>query len=120
MRSMMSAAETPEIEITEIAVGQGILANKGALVFIKFVGTLDDGTVFDSTEKHGRPFEFVVGSQKVIKGMSQAVIGMRVGGQRKVFIPSALAYGDRQIGQFIKPHSDLIFEIELLEARPRE
>lgn len=90
------------------------------MVFINYEGVLEDGTVFDSSAKAGRAFEFVVGSKKVIIGMSLAVLGMREGGKRSVFIPASLAYGDRQNGQFIKPNSNLIFHIELIEARLRE
>jgi len=109
-----------QVEVTELVVGEGIEAGKGALVFINYEGHLEDGTLFDSSYKAGRPFEFVVGSKKVIAGMSQGVIGMKVGGKRRIFIPSPLAYGERSIGQFIKPNSNLIFHVELLEARPRE
>jgi peptidylprolyl isomerase/FKBP-type peptidyl-prolyl cis-trans isomerase FkpA len=112
--------QNPTVQITEISTGTGIEAGKGALVFIHFDGHLEDGTLFDSSHKHGRPFEFVVGSKKVIQGMSLGVTGMKVGGKRKIFIPAELAYGERVIGSFIKPHSNLIFTVELLEARPRE
>ena len=108
------------VEIKDIKIGLGEEAKKGALCFIEYEGRLTDGTVFDSTQKHGRPFELVVGSKKIIQGMSQGIIGMRVGGVREIYIPSFLAYGERQIGPLIKPHSDLIFKVELLEARPRE
>lgn len=109
-----------EVQITEVEIGTGAEANKGALVLIEYDGRLEDGTQFDSTEKHGRPYQFVIGSAKVIKGMSLAVKGMREGGKRRVFIPAALAYGERQIGAFIKPHSNLIFHIQLLESKSRE
>lgn len=109
-----------EIKIADTVVGTGTEAIKGALCFVQYEGFLEDGTKFDSTYDHGRPFQFVVGSQKVIKGWSQGVLGMREGGKRTLFIPSHLAYGDRQVGSFIKPHSNLIFHVELLEARPRE
>lgn len=110
---------TLQVKIQDIQLGTGLEASKGALVFINYTGTLDDGTEFDSTQRHGRAFEMVVGSKKVIVGMSQGLLGMRVGGIRKVFIPSALAYGERNIGK-IPPHSNLTFTIELLESRPRE
>ena len=109
-----------QVEITEILAGTGIEATKGALVFINYEGFLEDGTLFDSSLKHGRPFEFVVGSKKVIVGMSLGVLGMKTGGKRKIFIPAELAYGERTMGPFIKPNSNLIFHVELLESRPRE
>ena len=109
-----------EVIITEIIHGQGEEVLKGSLVLIHYTGTLEDGSVFDSTAKHGRAFQFVVGSQKIIKGMSLGILGMRVGGKRKIFIPSELAYGEREMGPLIKAQSNLIFEMELLESRARE
>lgn len=109
-----------EVKITDTVLGTGKEALKGALCFIQYEGFLEDGTKFDSSFNHGRPFEFVVGSKKVIVGLSQGVMGMKEGGKRTLHIPSALAYGERQIGQHIKPHSNLIFHIEMLEVRPRE
>ncbi|MBV2169172.1 MAG: FKBP-type peptidyl-prolyl cis-trans isomerase [Bdellovibrio sp.] len=109
-----------EVKITDTVLGTGKEALKGALCFIQYEGFLEDGTKFDSSFNHGRPFEFVVGSKKVIVGLSQGVMGMKEGGKRTLFVPSDLAYGERQIGQHIKPHSNLIFHIEMLEVRPRE
>lgn len=109
-----------EVKITDIVVGNGTEATKGALLLVHYEGFLEDGTKFDSTADHGRPYQFVVGSSKVIKGWSMGVLGMREGGKRTFFVPASLAYGERQIGKFIKPHSNLIFHVELLEARPRE
>lgn len=109
-----------EIEIHEIKVGDGVEVKKGALVFLNFIGKLESGKIFDSTEIHGRPFECVVGSKKIIQGMSFGLMGMKVGGIRKIKIPSHLAYGERSIGTHIPANSNLIFEVELLEARNRE
>ncbi|WP_413581846.1 FKBP-type peptidyl-prolyl cis-trans isomerase [Bdellovibrio sp. HCB288] len=108
-----------QVKITDHTLGHGEIASKGALIFIHYTGTLSDGTVFDSSLNHGRPFEFVVGSKKVIQGMSLGVLGMKVGGKRTIQIPAVLAYGERTMGK-IPPHSDLTFEVELLESRPRE
>jgi len=108
-----------QIKITDTVIGNGLDAKKGALVLIHFKGSLTNGTVFDSTEKHGRAYQFVVGSTKIIKGLSLGIIGMRVGGHRTIEIPAELAYGERQVG-LIPPQSILIFQIELLESRHRE
>lgn len=112
--------EQADLKITDTLVGTGKAAAKGALCFVNYEGYLEDGILFDSTAKHGRPFEFVVGSKKVIVGWSQGLIGMKEGGKRTIFIPSHLAYGERQIGTHIKPHSNLIFHVELIEVRLRE
>lgn len=108
------------VTILEDQPGSGPEVQKGALVFCHFTGTLEDGTKFDSSYDHGRPYECVVGSKKVIAGWSQGLLGVRAGGKRKFFVPSALAYGERQVGSLIKPNSNLIYEVEVLEVRPRE
>lgn len=110
----------PTVQITETLLGSGREAGKGALCTVHYEGFLEDGTKFDSTSANGRPFQFVLGSKKVIQGWSQGILGMKEGGKRTLFIPSHLAYGERQVGAFIKPHSNLIFHVELLEALPRE
>lgn len=109
-----------ELKITDTIEGTGIVAQKGALCFVHYEGYLEDGTLFDSSKKHGRPFEFVLGSKKVIVGWSQGLLGMKEGGRRTIFVPAHLGYGERQVGPFIKPHSNLIFHVEMLEVRPRE
>ncbi len=109
-----------ELEIQDLIEGSGTAAVKGALLICHYSGFLEDGTRFDSSYDHGRPFQFVIGSGRVIKGWDQGLLGMRAGGRRKLFVPAHLAYGERQIGKYISPNSNLIFEVELLEVRPRE
>ncbi len=106
--------------VTDVKLGEGNEAVKGALLLCHYTGYLEDGTQFDSSLNHGRPFQFVIGSGRVIKGWDQGLMGMKEGGQRKLFVPAELGYGERQIGSFIKPHSNLLFEIELLEVRIRD
>lgn len=108
-----------EIVIHDLELGTGREAQKGALVKIHYEGYLENGTKFDSSHDHGREFQFVLGAKRVIQGMDQGVKGMREGGKRKLLIPSTLAYGERSVGK-IPPHSNLIFNIELIEALPRE
>lgn len=109
-----------ELKITDTQEGTGPAANKGALVVCHYTGKLEDGTKFDSSLDRGRPFEFVLGAGRVIKGWDQGLMGMKAGGKRTLHIPAALAYGDRQVGPHIKPGSNLIFDIEMIEVRPRE
>ncbi|AUN98237.1 FKBP-type peptidyl-prolyl cis-trans isomerase [Bacteriovorax stolpii] len=109
-----------ELVITDTLIGEGLEPSKGALVFAHYEGFLEDGTKFDSSHEKGKPFQFVFGVGRVIKGWDQGLVGMKVGGKRTLHVPAHLAYGERQIGAFIKPHSNLIFHIELLEVRPRE
>jgi len=108
-----------ELKIVDVLEGQGVLVQKGALLIVNYIGTLSDKSVFESSFDKGKPFQFVYGTGKVIKGWDLGLAGMRVGGKRTLFIPSHLAYGERSVGK-IPPHSDLFFEVELLEARLRE
>lgn len=109
-----------ELEIIDTVIGSGKSAVKGALLICQYEGFLEDGTKFDSSYDHGRAFQFVIGSKRVIKGWDLGLMGMREGGKRTLKIPEHLAYGERQVGKFITPHSSLIFYVELLEVRPRE
>ncbi|MDO9182852.1 MAG: FKBP-type peptidyl-prolyl cis-trans isomerase [Bacteriovorax sp.] len=109
-----------ELQITDTLIGHGKEAVKGALLIVEYEGFLDDGTKFDSSLDRGRSFEFVIGSGRVIKGWDQGVMGMKVGGKRTLYVPAHLGYGERQMGSFIKPHSNLLFHIELKEVRTRD
>ncbi len=106
--------------ITDEHIGEGKEISKGSLVIADYEGFLTDGTIFDSSLDRGKPFQFVFGTGRVIKGWDQGLIGMKEGGKRKLFVPSQLGYGERQVGQFIKPHSDLYFNIHLIEVRTRD
>lgn len=109
-----------ELRIEDIQLGDGKAVVKGALITTQYRGTLEDGTVFDSSYDKGRPFQCVIGTGRVIKGWDIGLMGMQVGGKRKLFVPAHLAYGERQVGAHIKPHSNLVFEIELLEVLTRD
>lgn len=109
-----------ELKITDTLIGGGKEPVKGALILTHYEGFLEDGTKFDSSYDKGKPFQFVFGTGRVIKGWDQGLVGMKEGGKRTLFVPSHLAYGERQIGSIIKPHSNLVFHIELIEVRPRE
>lgn len=109
-----------ELVITDVVVGEGKECVKGALIFAHYTGWLADGTKFDSSHDRGQAFQCVIGTGRVIKGWDQGMMGMRVGGKRKLQVPAHLAYGERQIGPLIKPNSDLTFEIELLDVLTRD
>ena len=109
-----------ELKITDMILGSGKETTKGALLIVQYEGFLEDGTKFDSSLDRGRPFQFVFGTGRVIKGWDMGLVGMREGGKRHLVVPSHLAYGERQIGTLIKPHSNLIFTVELLEVRTRD
>ncbi|MCQ4233409.1 FKBP-type peptidyl-prolyl cis-trans isomerase [Pseudomonas stutzeri] len=109
-----------ELLIEDIQTGDGKAVVKGALITTQYRGTLEDGTVFDSSYERGKPFQCVIGRGRVIKGWDIGLMGMKVGGKRKLFVPAHLAYGERQVGAHIKPNSNLHFEIELLEVLTRD
>ena len=109
-----------ELIIEDLVVGEGKAAVKGALITTHYTGTLLDGTIFDSSHRKGKPFQCVIGTGRVIKGWDIGIMGMCVGGKRKLSVPAHLAYGERQIGEHITPNSDLYFEIELLEVLTRD
>ena len=119
-KSWLEIPMSNELIIEDVIVGEGKAAVKGALITAHYRGYLEDGTQFDSSYDKGRVFETVIGTGRVIKGWDQGIIGMKVGGKRKLFVPAHLAYGERQVGPIIKPNSNLVFEIELLEVRTRE
>ena len=103
--------------ITEdLIIGVGTTAEKYSIVTVHYTGKLQDGTVFDSSQRIGQePLRFTLGVGQVIEGWDQGVIGMKVGGQRKLIIPPELGYGSQDKG-VIPPNSALIFEVELLEV----
>ncbi|POZ63837.1 FKBP-type peptidyl-prolyl cis-trans isomerase [Chromobacterium alticapitis] len=109
-----------ELKMEDLVVGEGKEAVRGALITTHYTGWLEDGSKFDSSVDKGRPFQCVIGTGRVIKGWDQGMMGMRVGGKRKLWVPAHLAYGERQIGDRIPAHSNLVFEIELLEVLTRE
>lgn len=108
-----------ELEIIDLVLGEGKTCVKGALITTQYKGWLEDGSVFDSSYDRGQPFQCVIGSRRVIQGWDKGLMGMKVGGKRKLLVPAHLAYGERQVAK-IPPNSNLIFEIELLEVLTRD
>jgi len=106
-----------EFKIDDVKVGTGAEAKDGSTVKVHYTGTLKDGTKFDSSRDKGQPFEFTIGSGQVIKGWDKGVVGMKVGGQRKLTIPYDLAYGEEGKPPSIPPRATLLFDIELLEVK---
>ena len=102
------------LQIEDIECGEGDEAASGQLVSVHYVGTLEDGTQFDSSRERGEPFQFPLGGGQVIQGWDEGVVGMKIGGLRKLTIPPDLGYGKAGAGGVIPPDATLIFEIELL------
>jgi peptidylprolyl isomerase len=110
------AGDVPfDLAIEDLLVGDGDEAVAGTKVTVHYVGVaFSTGEEFDASWDRGRPFEFKLGKGQVIAGWDQGVRGMRVGGRRKLTIPSALAYGARGAGGVIKPNEPLVFVVDLL------
>ncbi len=114
----MSSITTPSgLTIEELLLGSGAAAAAGQKVSVHYTGWLTNGTKFDSSKDRGDPFVFPLGRGHVIKGWDEGVAGMKVGGKRKLTIPSALGYGARGAGGVIPPNATLVFEVELLEVK---
>jgi len=116
----MSEQMSDQLQVIDTQLGDGKAVVKGALITTQYRGFLEDGTCFDSSFERGKPFQCVIGTGRVIKGWDLGLMGMKVGGQRKLLVPAHLAYGERSMGAHIKPHSNLIFEIQLLEVLTRD
>ncbi|KIQ05993.1 MULTISPECIES: FKBP-type peptidyl-prolyl cis-trans isomerase [Pseudomonas] len=109
-----------DLRIEDLHPGDGKAVVKGALITTHYRGWLEDGTEFDSSYSRGKPFQCVIGTGRVIKGWDQGLMGMQVGGKRRLSVPAHLAYGERSMGAHITPNSNLRFEIELLEVLTRD
>jgi FKBP-type peptidyl-prolyl cis-trans isomerase FkpA len=105
-----------KLEIVELTEGSGASATSGKRVTVHYVGTLTDGTKFDSSRDRGKGFSFKLGGGEVIRGWDQGVEGMKVGGVRRLTIPHELAYGERGYPGVIPPRATLVFEVELLSV----
>jgi peptidylprolyl isomerase len=107
-----------ELLIEEIIVGEGSEATAGQRAVVHYVGVgATSGEEFDASWNRGEPFEFGLGAGQVIQGWDRGVVGMRVGGRRRLVIPPYLAYGERGAGGVIAPNETLIFVVDLLELR---
>lgn len=115
--SAESETQVTELVVEDIKVGDGKEALPGKTVVVHYTGTLTNGQKFDSSLDRNAPFEFPLGSGRVIQGWDQGVQGMKVGGERKLTIPSRLAYGEKGAGGVIPPNATLIFTIQLLDVK---
>jgi FKBP-type peptidyl-prolyl cis-trans isomerase FkpA len=104
-----------ELVILDEAEGTGPAAKSGDRVTVHYTGWLTDGTKFDSSRDAGKPFSFPLGAGRVIPGWDKGVVGMKVGGKRKLTIPSDLGYGEQGAGGAIPPNATLKFDVELLK-----
>lgn len=97
--------------------GKGKKVNPGDTVMVNYKGMFLDGTMFDTSERAGKPVEFPIGVQAVIRGWDEGIPLMNIGGKAMLLMPSSLAYGEMGAGQSIPPFSPLVFEVEVVGVK---
>jgi len=106
------------LKYVDLVEGTGQIPQLGQTVSVRYTGTLQNGKIFDSTDKHGgAPYEFPIGMGRVIKGWDEGVVGMKVGGKRRLTIPHELGYGKYGVEPDIPGFATLIFDVELLKIK---
>ena len=109
------------LQITDTKVGTGASPKTGQICVMHYTGWLYQngakGAKFDSSVDRGQPFEFPIGTGRVIKGWDEGVASMKVGGKRTLIIPPDLGYGARGAGGVIPPNATLVFDVELLALK---
>ena len=105
------------MNIEYIQRGSGAKPTPGSTVTVHYVGTLLNGTEFDSSRKRGTPFQFKIGVGQVIRGWDEGVMKMSVGDRCKLRIPPDMGYGAQGSGGVIPPNATLLFDVELLGVR---
>lgn len=105
------------LKYTEIKEGSGAVATNGKKVMVHYVGTLENGKVFDSSLNNNQPLSFILGSGEMVPGFDEGILSMKVGGRRKLVIPPNLAWGSDGAGDVIPPNSTVTFDVELLDVK---
>jgi FKBP-type peptidyl-prolyl cis-trans isomerase len=105
------------LKYTDLKVGQGEEARTGQVVEVHYTGWLPDGTEFETSRNCKQPLTFRVGAGDVLKGWDEGVLGMKVGGKRRLVLPPDLGYGKTGAGSVVPPNATLVFEFELLTVR---
>ena len=107
-------ASVTDLKIEDLKEGTGTEAKAGNTIEVHYTGTLLNGTKFDSSLDRGETFKFPLGGGRVIQGWDKGLVGMKVGGKRRLTIPSGMAYGEAGAPPVIPPNAALVFEVELI------
>ena len=111
-------AAVTTLQKTDLTTGSGKTAKSGDCLVVQYYGTLArDGSVFDENFDKASAFQFQLGQGQVISGWDLGLVGMKVGGTRRLVIPASLAYGDQGAGAAIPPNADLVFVVKLLRIQ---
>lgn len=105
------------VSYTDPRPGTGERVRSGWTVVVHYSASLEDGTVFDSSHDRGLPEEFTLGAHTVILGWEQGMLGMRIGGQRRMVVPPELAWGAEGLPDLVPPDATVILLVDLLDAR---
>jgi FKBP-type peptidyl-prolyl cis-trans isomerase len=111
----------PGLTVEDSKVGEGtVVATAGDILTVDYVGTLADGTKFDSSLDRGQPLVFKLGVDPVIEGWQKGLVGMKEGGKRRLVISPSLAYGSAGVQGVIPANATLTFDVELHKIQPGE
>jgi FKBP-type peptidyl-prolyl cis-trans isomerase FkpA len=105
------------LKYTDLELGQGEEARTGKILEVHYVGWIDKGARFDSSRDREHPFTFRLGAGDAIKGWDEGLVGMKVGGKRRLTIPPELGFGKQGVGSVVPPNAILVYEFELLGVR---
>jgi peptidylprolyl isomerase len=105
------------VKYVDLRIGEGGEAANGKIVEVHYTGWLENGTKFDSSRDRARPFTFRLGTGDALKGWDEGLLGMKVGGKRKLVIPPELGFGKQGVGSVVPPNAVLLYEFELLAVR---
>ncbi len=114
--SISATGRVTKLVVTDVTVGTGAEVAEGDTVTVNYIATLQNGQEFDNSYKKGQAFTFEVGHDKIIEGWNKGMIGMKVGGERVIIIPSEMAYGEEGYGP-IPGNSTVVYAIELVSVR---
>ena len=115
IESALAGNRVTKLVITDIVLGEGVEVEEGDEIEVNYIGTLQNGQEFDNSYKKGGAFSFTVGDNKVIEGWNQGVVGMKVGGQRVIIVPSDMAYGREGYGP-VPSNATVVYAIELVSV----
>lgn len=116
LKFVIQLKKIDRVQITVLKTGHGNPIKSGDTISVHYKGTLSDGKQFDSSYDHGQPMTLTLGRPGLIPGFTAGLAGMKLGEKRRVWIPSAMAYGERGAGGVIPPNANLTFELELVQV----